>query len=565
MLYKFKIFHWLLPLTAFSAMAQVGPERTYQIPVKLPPYLSGNFAELRNNHFHSGIDFKTQGSIGHPVYSFDEGWISRIVMSPTGYGNALYVTHYNGLTTVYAHLDKFAPEIRRCIKEYQYKHETCRVDVRLEKDEFPVKRGQEIAKSGNTGSSAGPHLHFEIRDTDAQYALDPLAYFINKIKDTTKPELRSVRVYPLEGVVNSKLAAVTANPVRHEDGTTGLSKAITAWGKIGIGIKAYDKMDDTYHIYGVKQVRLYVDDTLHFSMQHNRFAFADTRYLNSLTDYADWQSRRSMVMKLFIEPGNKLDCYRQVIDRGEITINEERPYRIRLELQDLHGNKKVFPFTIRGKKQDIPQRPTQGVAHFPYNQDNRYETDRFAIDIPEGMLYTDIDFSYRTTPSVKGYSEIHHVGDPLIPLHSYVDISIGLTKDPIADKSKYYIAWMRGAEPKYLGGTYENGAVKAATRAFGSYVVMADTVAPILKPVNPANWQKNGMVRYSMTDGQTGIKSWRGEVDGNFALFENYGESNILTYHIDGSRIEKGKTHTVTMTVTDNRGNESRDERTFYW
>lgn len=567
MLNKIKLFYRMLPLaTVFSAMAQTGPERTYQIPVKLPPLLSGNFAELRSNHFHGGIDFKTLGSIGHPIYSFDEGWVSRILISPTGYGNALYVTHHNGLTTVYAHLHKFAPEIQQYIKEYQYKTETCHLDAEIEKGKIPVKRGQEIAKSGNTGSSAGPHLHFEIRD--GEYAIDPLPYFIDKIEDTTKPELRYVRFYPLEGVVNGGRNNVTAYPVRHPDGTTSVNKKITAWGKIGIGAKAYDKMDSTYHVYGVKNVRLYVDDTLHFSMQQNRYPLADTRYINSLIDYADWQARRTMVMKLFVDPGNKLDFYGHVIDRGEITINEERPYKLRLELQDLYGNKRVFEFTIIGKKQEIPERPIkEGAVRFPYNQDNHYETDNFAINIPEGMIYTDIDFEHSTKPAVKekGYSDIHKVGSLDIPLHSYVDIYLGLTKDPIADKSKYYVVCTDWEKPRYIGGTFENGKVKAKIRTFGSYMVKADTIAPTLTAVNPAGWGPNGTIRYTMKDSQSGIKSWRAEIDGEFALFENYGESNTLTYRIDKDRVEKGKTHTIKMVLTDNRDNVSVDERTFFW
>ncbi|MEG1723196.1 MAG: M23 family metallopeptidase [Bacteroidales bacterium] len=559
------LLYMLLPLATLTATAQAGPERTYQIPVKMQPFLSGNFAELRNNHFHSGIDFKTQGSTGHPIYSFDEGWVSRISVSPWGYGNALYISHHNGMTTVYAHLENFSPEIRRYVKDYQYEHETFIADIYPDKEDLPVKRGEIVAKSGNSGSSGGPHLHFEIRDTETQDPIDPLPYFINKVKDTTKPNLRNIRIYPIEGVVNGGNAPVTTNPVRKEDGSTVLNKTVTAWGKIGIGVKAYDRMDETTNIYGVKQVRLFVDDTLHFSMQHNRFAFADTRYLNSLIDYADWQSRRSMVMKLFIDPGNNLNCYRQAIDRGEITINEERPYRIRLELSDAHGNKKVFPFTIRGKRQEIPEPKQKGVCLFAYDQDNSYHTDSFSIVLPQGMLYTDLDFTYRTASSAKGFSKVHHVGDPLVPIHSYVDMKIALTSDPLSDKSKYYIASLRNGAPTYIGGEYENGTVKTAIRNFGSFIVMADTIAPVLSPVNPEGWGKTGTIRYRMSDGESGIKTWRGEVDGQFALFEHDGKSSVISYRIDTQKIGKGKKHTLSVVLTDKRGNEKRDERTFYW
>ncbi|MEG1585617.1 MAG: M23 family metallopeptidase [Bacteroidales bacterium] len=562
---KHKLLYLTLTAVSMTAFSQSGPERTFQIPVKAPYFLSGNFAELRNNHFHSGIDFKTQGSTGHPIYSFDEGWVSRISVSPWGYGNAVYISHHNGMTTVYAHLLSFAPAIAKAVKEYQYEHETFAVDFKPAKGLLPVGRGEVIAKSGNSGSSGGPHLHFEIRDTASEEAVDPLPYFINKIKDTTKPDLRAIRIYPLEGIVNGATAPVTTTPVRREDGSTGLSKPVTAWGKIGIGVKAYDRMDSTYNIYGVKQVRMFVNDTLHFSMQQNRFAFADTRYLNSLIDYADWRNRRSMVMKLFVEPGNRLTCYRQLTDRGEITIDEEKPYKIRLELSDAHGNKKILPFTIQGKKQPLPPAPQHGEHYFAFDRENEFATDSFRIHFPEGVFYQNVDFEYHKTKSAKGYSDLHRVHTPTTPLHKGCDMHITLTKDPLADKSKYYLALMNGDNPSFVPGKYEAGKMNASVRVFGSYQVMADTIAPALSPVQPEKWGKTGQIRYRMSDGQSGIKSWRGEVDGQFALFEYDGKSSIIVYKIDSQKIGKGKKHTLSVTLTDNCGNEKRDERSFYW
>lgn len=562
---RHKILALFLSAAGWAAFSQSGPERTFQIPIKNIPFLSGNFAELRNNHFHSGIDFKTQGTVGHAVHSFDEGWISRISVSPWGYGNAIYVSHHNGLTTVYAHLLSFSPAIQKYVKEQQYKQETFTIDIRPEKAELPVKRGEEIAKSGNSGSSGGPHLHFEIRDTESQDAVDPLPYFINKIKDTTKPDLRTIRIYPLEGVVNNSRQPVSAAPVRKENGTVALNKTLTAWGTIGIGVKAYDRMDGTTNIYGVKQVRLFIDDTLHFSMQQNRVAFADTRYLNSLIDYADWHNHRSMVMKLFVDPGNQLECYRQLVNQGKIQIDQERIYRIRLELSDAHGNKNILPFTIQGKKQELPTPAEKGPHYFSYNQENEFRTDSFRFYLPQGVLYTDLDFKYHSKPSQNGYSDIHYVHQSDVPLHKNCDMQITLTNDELVDKSKYYLATIRNNATSYVAASYDNGHMKASVRTFGAYVVMADTIPPALSAVQPESWTKHGRIRYRMSDGQSGIKNWRGEVDGNFALFEYDGKSNVISYRIDSQKIGKGKKHTLSVILTDNCGNEKRDERTFYW
>ena len=244
------VFLFIVLFHSISFFAKGIVSRTYQIPVMLPPVLAGNFGEFRPNHFHSGIDFKTKGSIGHPIYSFDEGWVSRIVISPRGYGRALYVTHYNGLTTVYAHLETFSDKINKYTEDYQYSNETFVVDTNIEPGVLPVKRGEIIAKSGNTGSSGGPHLHFEIRDTESEDPIDPLPFFVNKIKDTTKPDLRLIRFYPIDGKINnSETSAYSVNPIKKESGLLALNNAVTAWGKIGIGYKAYDKIDSTYNVF----------------------------------------------------------------------------------------------------------------------------------------------------------------------------------------------------------------------------------------------------------------------------------------------------------------------------
>lgn len=551
-----------LALTSLSATAQSGPERTYFIPIKLPTtYLAGNFAELRPNHFHSGIDLKTQGVIGQPVYSMDEGWVSRVGNSLYGYGNVVYVTHYDGLTTVYAHLDKFSPKIAAALKEYQYKHEQAVVDAEFAPGEIPVGRGEEIAKSGNTGSSVAPHLHFEVRDSDATRALDPLLYFADKVTDTTPPELRAVRVYPIDGVVNGSASPVTATPT----GAKTLSKPFTAWGRIGIGFKGVDRMDNTTNIYGIKTARLFVDDSLRLSMQHNSLPFADTRYLNSLIDYADWQQHRGlMTTKLFVDPGNKLGCYRNVADRGEIVIDEERPYAIRIELQDLYGNKTVREFTITGKRQAIPERRHTGVAQFAYDKDNTYAADRFFISIPQGMLYTDLDFTHAVKPRPAGaYAELHVVGSPQVPLHSYVNIAIDLTQDPLADKSKYYIARIDGDRHTCEGGSYADGSVRTRIRAFGNYTVLADTVAPVVTLVSPETWSR-GTIRLTASDAHSGLKSLRGEIDGKYALFTTTNGASY-SYTFDPERVEKGQTHTLRIVATDMVGNEKVVERKVKW
>lgn len=559
-----KIAPYLLSLIAMSSFARNAEETAPVIPLKIPLYLSGNFGELRSNHFHSGIDFKTQGRTGLPVYSFDEGWVSRIGVSAWGYGNVLYVSHPNGTTSVYAHLESFSPFIEEVVKKIQYKKETFTLDQHFKKGEIPVKRGQQIAKSGNSGSSGGPHVHFEIRDSESQDVIDPIYFFKDQIKDNRKPEIRAVRLYPLNGVVNGEQKSVTANMVKKENGNETLDKTFTAWGEIGLGIKAYDRMSETTNIYGVKRINLYLDDKLIFSTHNNRISFSETSYLNSLTDYADWKKNRSMVVKMFLEPGNLYSGYGKMVNRGVVKINEERVYKFRYELEDAHENKTVFKFNVTGVKQPVPAKE-KGENPFRYDRKNSFKAENFEMTFPKGVFYTDVDFKYSATPSQKYYSDIHKVHENTTPLHSRCEMVIKLTNDTLPDKSKYYLGTLGKNSVSYVGAEYKNGAMHAKVRDFGTYVVTKDTTKPVITPFAPENWGKTGKLTFKISDAHSGIRDWRGEIDGEFALFEFDGKTAKLSYKIDTARIGKGKKHKLILTVIDNCGNEKKLERSFNW
>lgn len=556
----------LAMLFCFSnGITQTKSISTFEVPLKLPLFLSGNFGELRSNHFHAGIDFKTQGTIGHPVYSCEEGSVSRIVISPWGYGKALYIAHPNGMTTLYAHLDTFSPFIEKAVKEYQYTHETFALDIHFEKGEIPVSRGQRIALSGNSGSSGGPHLHFEIRDTESQDVIDPLAFFIDRFKDTRKPEIRAIRVFPKEGVVNGSFSPISATIIKKEDGSSALDKKISAWGRIGLGIKAYDFMNETTNIYGVKQVRLYIDDQLHFAFQCNRISFSETRYLNSLIDYADWKNNRSMLMKLFTDPGNQLSIYSHSVNQGFIDINEERDYSIRFEVNDAHGNKSVLPMTIKGVRQKIPTALPTSDMTFLHNEENRMTTAFFHLNMPEGSLYEDIEFNYSTTPSDRWHSEIHTVHCPSTPIHKHSDMRIAITTDTLVDKSKYYLGRFNNQKVNYLHAKYEAGFMVTQIRDFDTFVVDVDQTAPIITPVQPENWSKNGLIKVKISDSQSGIGSWRGTIDNQFVVFEFDGKNALLTYKMDAERVGRNRNHQLKLCVFDNCGNEKQYKRSFMW
>ncbi len=556
-------------LISFSqGWAQGTPGRGYQIPVKeVSPYLSGNFGELRSNHFHAGIDFKTQGVVGKKIYAFDHGWISRVSVSPWGYGNAIYVTHYSGLTTVYGHLLSFEGELKERIHNLHYEKESFALDVRFEKEEIPVQKGQVIALSGNTGSSAGPHLHFEIRTHDAQHLVDPIPYFADKIKDHVPPQLRQIRLYPTDSaVVNDDYKPVTASPLQDKSGKKILNKDFSAWGDVYLGVKAYDKMDDVHHIYGVKQVSLYVEDSLYFAIQVNDIPLNKSRYINSLIDYGDKQRTRAQVMRLTIDPGNNLKCYPKTINNGVIRIDEEKTYRCRIELRDFFGNQTTWPFEIEGKKPTKPIAPPAVEGKYmAYDKDNLFTADGVSMRIPKGSFYKDQVFTYNTFNMAKAVSRVHQLHSREVPLHGMTELRVRIDKDTLANKEQYYLGRVYRNYPSYVSAAYVDGKMSARVRDLGSYGVFIDQNPPTITEYNPNNWMRQETIRFKIADKETGIRSFRGEIDGKYILFTYDGKNALLSYRLDGKKIGRNREHHLTLTVVDNCGNETVDERTFFW
>ena len=552
--------------TYFTALLiflfQTGLYAQYSEPLNIPSYLSANFGELRNNHFHSGIDFKTQQVINKPVYSVADGYVSRISVSPSGYGLAIYIDHPEmKQTSVYGHLNSFSKHIADYVEEKQYKLESFPVDLQLEPDEIPVIKGDQIALSGNTGSSGGPHLHFEIRNIKTQGPLDPLNYVAQNVKDTQKPDLRGIAFYPInrQGVINgtNTPTRLTINKSKSGNPLT-IQKSINAWGKIGIGVKAYDKMDGQANIYGVKHVRLIVDSQQVFSSTINEYLFSETRMLNSFIDFEDWRNNKSFFMKSFIEPGNKLRLYKSV-NRGYIDINEERPYQMRYELEDHFGNITSYEFTVNGVLQEIPRKP-KCEYFMAWQYYNKYAAYGFTLNIPEGNLYSDFCFTYHQELDVadKYYSEIHEVNNTPIPLHNNGKMWIKLKSDTLQQRSKYGVVKLNRNYDSWMGGTYKHGGMELDINELGDkYAISIDTISPNIVPLSPETWKQNGRIRIRLSDDKSGVRYFRGTIDGQFVLFKHDSKSSTYTYTFDRSRLTELPIKSFQFIARDGVGNES--------
>lgn len=527
-------------------------------PFDFPLYLSGNFGELRSNHFHGGIDFKTQGVEGKPIHCPADGYISRVSVYPGGYGNAIYITHDNGYTTVHGHLKAFTPEIAALVKEHQYAHQTFVVDTTFDTQRFVVKRGQIVGLAGNSGYSFGPHLHMEVRKTATNEPIDPLRFYKHKIKDTTPPRAKRIMIYPQKGkgMVEGRTSKISF--AFGQDKT--LAKPITAWGEIGVGISANDYMDGTSNNYGVHRIWLLVDSVEVFRSTMDKFSFPENRMINSWTDYEEYRSKGRWYTRSFIAPGNTLRMLQTShSNRGIVYIDEERIYQFEYILEDLYGNRSRYRFQVQGVQQEIAPHYSQSNNVLKWDRYNIVRESGMELDIPKEMLYEDAELDVvciaptdSTAPSMT-----YHFGDVYIPLHSFCTLSIKVTNDYYVNANKYYIIQQRNNKNHSVGGNYKNGWISTGIREIGgNYYVSIDTIAPSITPIGREQWAQKRCIRVKLRDKETGIGEYRGTIDGQWVLMEFSSKNNTLTCHLTSTPIEQtGKYHDMVITVKDNAGN----------
>ncbi len=534
-----RVFRFFSPILLIIFSFNLLQSQTIILPMDIPPYLSGNFGELRGGHFHAGIDFKTQGQIGIPVKAVKNGSVSRIYISPWGFGRALYISHPDGTMTVYGHLDHFVDKIESLARDSQYIKESFTVNLRLNPSKMLVKQGEIIAFSGNTGSSKGPHLHFEIRNSKGDTIMNPLSVYKKQIADTRPPEIRGLMFFPQpgKGLVNGKTSIQGIPLVKNKKGTMALNKTIYAWGEIGIGVKAYDKMTGVNNIYGPQEIILRMNDKTIFHSRIDRFAFNESRYINSFINWEEWINNHSFYMKSFIEPGNKLSIY-QTSNNGIITIDEQKNYRFEYTVSDAYGNKTAFTFNITGKKQAIPAyRP--GGTLYSYLTDNFISTHGMSLNIPKGNLYKDLYIRTTLVNNYTPFSPLYGL-NPRIPLHSYCPLTLKIVNDTYPDKTKYGVVVVKNNRESWLGGKYEKGEMHVSVRELGNYAIRIDTVAPQVVPVSPDKWTSEKKITFQIQDNLSGIDFWRGTLNKQFVLFEYDPKKNALFCVYDPLRMQSG-------------------------
>jgi Peptidase family M23 len=563
-----------LILIQFLMLYSIGQDgESFFPPVKIPIYLSGNFGELRSDHFHSGIDIKTQGTTGHHVFSVEDGYISRIKVQANGYGNSLYITHPNGYTSVYGHLDRYRDDIAAYVKGIQYKQRSQHVDLYLDKTTFPMQKGEFIAWSGNTGGSSGPHLHFELRTTANQHPLNVLSFYPD-ISDRVAPRFRSLNIYPIDKLshVNGKVEKFSSKLVK-DNGiyTLPYGTVVSGSGTLGMSVEVFDYLDGASNRCGIYTLEMFVDGKLSYSHTMDEFSFAETRYINAHTDYEAnirWGVKAHRLHRL---PNDRLKIYKSGSANKPLEVHEERSYQIRIVACDVAGNSSVLEFKLKGNTNAVAMpAPASGyISTMSYDRSNTFEEGPVRIEIPAFALYQDMDFSFNSSPPAQGsLTPFYHIASPEVPVHKAYSLSI---KSPVIDPTLYskllLITYNKKHEVESAGGDFTNGAVVSKLRQFGPYAIALDTISPTIKSTwkGGENFSGKKNLQLTILDDLSGIAKYEGYIDNRWALFEYDAKNDLLNYNFDEKRIIKGSTHELELYVSDQKGNSSLLHTTFIW
>ena len=525
-------------------------------PLDLPFSLSGTFGEPRSTHFHAGIDIKTQGKEGWEVKSIAPGHISRIRVSLGGYGKALYLDHPDQTTSVYAHLKKFAPKIEAYIKSIQYKKQSYTLHEFPKKGEFAISAGEVIGYSGNTGSSSGPHLHFEIRDTDSQKPLNPLLFDL-PIKDSQRPQIEELFLfYPQK---NNALMHSEFVSLKKVNDSTYHTHLIKSYGKIGLGLKMFDRQDLSYSRNGIYKARVEINGKTIVRYEFDQLDYSDSKKLLVNLDYPNFIKKRSKILKLFFQNHKPLTFMKYLNNEGLFNIELGKSYLVKVIIEDFSGNSSYIEIYIDGTKKKIPYKKLEGKLIEP-----RLD---YTLTLNDKELYFPKKTFYENAIiQIEEAKNSISIGPNLFPFDNPYEIQFKTNEEDSIKLRQIFIAKKTEKKISFLPTTLDKGHWKTKVKDMGNFTLARDSVAPKISPSNfrPNQWlSKLKYIKVNISDDFSGIKSYRGTINGKWVLFEYEPKRKLLTYDFSDKVFEQAK-HELELEVEDNVGNKSIYKTIFF-
>jgi len=561
MIYRFLVF--FIFFISISSAQNIYPQDYFINPLDINVVLSGSFGELRSNHFHSGLDIKTRGKEGLNVKASAAGYVSRIKLAHFGYGKAVYVTHPNGYTTVYAHLQNLSPKLNEYVKKRQYEKETYEIELFPKKTDLVLEQGEAIGLSGNTGSSGGPHLHFEIRD-NAERPVNPMLFGI-RTKDTKKPNIKGFYAYPLNDTsyvngFNSK-QKLRAIPLKNGDFKI---EDLTAYGEIGFGVISTDKHDLAGNNNGVYFINTLVNGETIFEANFKRVSFAESKHINRYIDFEHYKDKKKKIQKLFKDSNNPLSIYSNLNNNGILKVKHNTSQVYTVNVGDFDDNITQIKLNIVGDanmaKKDVSNDYKE--PNVVFNEIKEFSDQNISVTIPKNTFYdnTFIDF--------KVSSDTVHLLPKNKALKKRITVTFDITNYKDKDLNGLYIAELVGWNnfPSYSKTKRIGNILYTTTKTLGTYTLNVDEEPPTITPLNftDGKWMSNfRFLKVKIEDKLTGIKSYKATINGKFFLMEYDYKKKTLIHDFNDNVVTDTKNN-LKIIVTDNVGNSTTFETTFF-
>jgi hypothetical protein len=546
-------------------------------PMDIPLILAGNFCEMRSNHWHTGLDIKTNGREGEKLRAIEEGYISRIKVSPWGYGLALYVDHPNGLTSVYAHISKWPTRVDSLVYAKQQANESWVLDENVLADSFYVKKGELIAYSGNTGGSTAPHLHFEIRETKTEHVLNPLKFkcYRDMITDKVKPTLSGIKVYAVNqnGYMipgRSKYyscSQINGQWIVNDDNPIDINELLTENGYLAFGFHTTDRLDAAHNVCGVHHTYLYQEDNLIHEQISEYMIFDVNRFINSHQDYFEFKQNRRNIHKNFITTVNPMPMY--PTHNGLIPW-ERAKGKYKFTAVDVHGNKNTLSFKIGEATGEMKSNPFDETDNYYFPDSvNVVLYPNFQLLMEPGTFYEPLQKTYRVDSNSNYLTPKHAFSEYSVPVQKYFDVRMKVP-DSLESIPVYKLGiglYTNKGYLQYLGGDYVDGWVEAKSRYFGEFVMVVDSVPPL---ITPTDYNENKTItkyrtlELTINDNLSGVVKYKAFLNGKWVVMKYFKKKRkyVIPLNERSKMYLKSGKNIVRIWAKDRAGNESENATT---